>query len=367
MRILFCNKYNFPFSGTEVYLFEVMRLLRAHGHETALFSMADSRGNPSPYDAHLVDPIDFKQDSGIWNKAKRAAHAVYSIQARRKIRGMIREFRPDVAHVRNIYHHLSPSILWEFKAQGVPVMYHVNDFKLLCPSYNLVSKGEACEACKGGAFWHSLRVGCYPRIGARMALATEAYTHRFLKTYEKCVDQFLAPSAFVRNKFAEHGWDASKFEVLPHFQEIPAANPANGGTDGTVLYFGRLSAEKGVADLLYAMKQIPELQLVIAGDGPQRSELECLAQHLGLQNVRFAGHVNADERNALIAKSQFTLMPSHAYETLGKTILESYAMGRAVIASDRGSRRELIREGETGLLYPCGDGNGRSRVCDSTS
>lgn len=355
MRILFCNKYNFPFSGTEVYLFEVMRLLRAHGHETALFSMADPRGEATPYDPYLVDPIDFKEQSGVWEKAKRAAHAIYSIEARRKIRAMIREFRPDVAHVRNIYHHLSPSILWELKAQGVPVMYHVNDFKLLCPSYNLVSKGESCEACRGGAFWNALNAECYPKMSARLALVAEAYTHRFLKTYEKCVDQFLAPSVFVRNKFAEHGWDATKFEVLSHFQDVPAENVPEPNENGAVLYFGRLSAEKGVADLLHAMKQIPELQLIVGGDGPLRGELERLVQALGIRNVRFVGHINAAERDALIAQSRFTLMPSHAYETLGKTILESYAMGRAVIASDRGSRRELVRDGETGLLYTCGD------------
>ncbi len=94
---------------------------------------------------------------------------------------MIQEFRPDVAHVRNIYHHLSPSILWELKAQNVPVVYHLNDFKLLCPSYNLVSQGEACEACKGGAFWHALQPKCYPGMGARMTLTAEAYVHRWLR------------------------------------------------------------------------------------------------------------------------------------------------------------------------------------------
>ena len=137
------------------------------------------------------------------------------------MRAMIKEFRPDVAHVRNIYHHLSPSILWELKAQNVPVMYHLNDFKLLCPSYNLVSHGEACEACKGGAFWQELKQKCYPGLGARMTLMIEAYVQRWLGTYGKCVDQFLAPSQFVRDKFVEHGWDGSKFEVLPHFQRIP--------------------------------------------------------------------------------------------------------------------------------------------------
>ena len=57
MRILFCNKYNYPFSGTEVYLFEAMELLRSRGHEVALFSMADPQGSPTPYDRHFVPHV----------------------------------------------------------------------------------------------------------------------------------------------------------------------------------------------------------------------------------------------------------------------------------------------------------------------
>ena len=86
MRILFCNKYNYPFSGTEVYLFELMDLLRSQGHEVALFSMANERGERTPYDHHFVPAIDFKAPSRVWSKVEHAAHAIYSTQSRRKIR-----------------------------------------------------------------------------------------------------------------------------------------------------------------------------------------------------------------------------------------------------------------------------------------
>jgi glycosyltransferase involved in cell wall biosynthesis len=357
MRILYCNKYNYPFSGTEVYLFELMELMREQGHQVALFSMADPRGEPTSYDQHFVPHIDFKAKSGRGQKALRAGHAIYSTDARRRIRGMIDEFPPDVAHVRNIYHHLSPSILWELKAQNVPVLYHLNDFKLLCPSYNLVSQGVACEACKGGEFWHAVSSRCYPGMSARMTLAMEAYIHRWLGTYRKCVDLFLAPSRFVRDKFVEHGWDGGKFEVLPHFQKIHALRESQAENDRPLLYFGRLSAEKGVDDLLRSMQKLPHMRLIVAGDGPQRGELQELASALGLSNVEFVGQVGGAQRDALIRKSRFTVLPSHAYETLGKTILESYAEGRAVVASDMGSRRELVHQGETGFLYPPGDVN----------
>ncbi len=356
MRILYCNKYNFPFSGTEAYLFEVMALMRSRGHETALFSMADPRGEPTEYDRHFVPHIDFKKPGGgPLAKVKDAAHAIYSRDAQLRLRRMIAEYRPDIAHVRNIYHHLSPSILWELKAHGIPVLYHLNDFKLLCPNYNLVAKGEVCERCKGNQFWHVITQNCHagPR-GVGLVLAAEAYVHLGLKTYQKCIDRFLAPSRFVKDKLVENGWDRQKIDVLPHFQKLPE-HPPDAPSDAPILYFGRLSTEKGVADLIRAMDYLPNMRLQIAGDGPQRNELQSLAAELGLTNVSFLGHVSSTELDRVIAACRFTILPSRAYETLGKSILESYAWGRPVIASDLGSRRELIVEGETGLLYRGGN------------
>src|SRR5579885_3267565 len=162
MRILFCNKYNFRFSGTEAYLFEVMELLRSRGHEVALFSMQDSRGETTAYDRHFVSHRDFKDKSASWiARTRMAAHAIYSCDARRRLRGMIADFRPDIAHVRNVYHHLSPSIFWELRKQAVPVLYHLNDFKILCPAYNLVRNGEACLRPCTGKYWKMLAKHCY--------------------------------------------------------------------------------------------------------------------------------------------------------------------------------------------------------------
>jgi glycosyltransferase involved in cell wall biosynthesis len=359
MRILFCNKYNFAFSGTEAYIFDAMELMRQKGHIAALFSMSDTRGAATQYDHHFVPHIDFKKQDfkkqrGWFYQARLATRAVYSRETRRRIRGMIAEFRPDVAHVRNIYHHLTPSILWELKAQKVPVVYHLNDFKVLCPSYNFVARGEPCEACKGGGFWHVLEKKCYPGWNAKMTLMVEAYVHKWLGTYKKCVDRFLAPSQFVRDKFVEHGWDPAKFEVLPHFQRVnPGSEPS--ARTAPLLYFGRLSPEKGIDDLLHAMQRLPDLRLVIAGDGPERDRLEQMTAELGLSNVEFRGHIRGAALENTIAGSLFTVLPSHAYETLGKTILESHAHSRAVVASDLGSRRELVEGGKTGLLYRTGD------------
>ncbi len=332
-----------------------MSLVREHGHKTALFSMADPRGEPTAYDRHFIPLVDFKNAGrNPIAQTKLAAHSLYSWDSRRRLRNLIADFRPDIAHVRNIYHHLSPSILWELKARGIPVVYHLNDFKLLCPSYNMVAHGQACERCRGGRFWHVLTEGCYAGTpGSTLLLAAEAYLHKWLSTYRKCVDCFLAPSQFVRQKLIENGWPEESIEVLPHFQRLAEQQPIK--ADGPLLYFGRLSQEKGLADLLAAMQRLPNLRLKIAGDGPQSRELRELAIKLKLSNVEFLGHISGGDLDRTIADSRFTVLPTHAYETFGKSILESYAHGRAVIASDLGSRRELVQHGVNGLLYPIGN------------
>src|SRR5262249_36884866 len=157
----------------------------------------------------------------------------------------------------------------------------LNDFKLLCPTYNLTHRGKSCGQCARGAFWRVVTEGCYHGGRAQGAvLAAEAYAHRWLRTYEKCVDAFLAPSEFVRAKLVEAGWSAERIEVLPHFQRLPAKTPPPPADNAPVLYFGRLSVEKGVEDLLRAKSAMPSVRLVIAGDGPQRRELEDLSRRL---------------------------------------------------------------------------------------
>src|SRR5713101_92004 len=356
MRVLYCNKYNYLFSGTEAYLFELIRRIDERGHDTALFSMDHGRTSSFAGRSYLIPYLDFKDPhAGLLKKARMAAHALYSPSARRRMRACLGDYAPDLAHVRGIYHHLSPSILWELKRQGIPVIYHLNDFKVLCPNYNFVAHGRTCELCLGGNYFHAVTENCHvgPRSAA-MVLAAEAYLHKWLRTYQRCVDLFLAPTEFVRAKLISAGFPAQQIEVLPHFQTLPPEERLV-PEKGYILYFGRLSPEKGLDELLHAMARLPHVPLVIAGEGPERERLESLACDLKLANVLFAGMVEGTKLEQLIAGCCFSVFPSHAYETLGEIILESYAWGRPVIASDLGSRRELVQHGVTGLLYSDGD------------
>lgn len=357
MKILFCNKYNFRFSGTEAYLFDLLDLLREAGHEVAIFAMDCGDGSDRGYRQYLVPRIDFKEArQSLWTCTRKAVHAVYSLSVRRMLAEAIEDFRPDIVHVRNIYHHLSPSVLWECRARNVPVLYQVNDLKVICPTNTLVAQGEACELCRGGAFWHVAAQGCYGGSrSAALVLMAEAYIHKWLKTYSKCVTRIIAPSEFVRRKLLDNGWASEDIDVLYHFQKVAKASDDPSDPNAPILYFGRLSREKGVADLLAAMQRHAHIPLMIAGEGPQRSELETLARDLRLVNVRFVGRLEGADLGHAIAASRFTVFSSHAGEVLGKSILESYAHGKPVIATDLGSRREIVIEGETGILYESGN------------
>jgi glycosyltransferase involved in cell wall biosynthesis len=356
MRILYCNKYNYPFSGTETYLFDLIHRMDAGGHATALFAMDHGHTPAFTGRTYTIPHLEFKDpNASFMKKLRMAAHAIYSPSARAAMRNCLADFSPDLAHIRGIYHHLSPSILWELKRQRIPVLYHLNDFKILCPTYNCVADGHACELCAHGAFHHAVTRGCYsgPRSSA-VVLAAEAYLHKWLRTYDRCVDMFLAPSDFVRGQLIAAGFPAQRIEVLQHYQALPADTDLV-PDEGYLLYFGRLSAEKGVYELLRAMVQLPHIPLVIAGDGPEHSRLQSLVRDLNLKQVLFAGMLHGEKLHKLIAGCSFSVFPSHAYETFGKSILESFAWGRPVIASDLGSRRELVQHGVTGLLYPVGD------------
>ena len=356
MRILYCNKYDYPFSGTEAYLFDLIHQMDTRGQETALFSMDHGHTPAFTGRSYRIPHIDFKDpEAGFVKKVKMAAHALYSPSTRRAMRRCLADFSPD----------------WRTCAEStitcrLRFFGNLRDRAYRCFTTSTISRScvqptilllqaRPCELCSHGAFHHAVTKGCYsgPRSSA-VVLAAEAYLHKWLRTYERCVDMFLAPSEFVRNKLIASGFPEHRIEVLPHFQTLPDDNRLT-PDEGYLLYFGRLSPEKGVYELLRAMVRLPNTPLVIAGDGPERPRLEALTKELNLSQVLFAGMVHGEKLQKLIAGCSFSVFPSHAYETLGKSILESYAWGRPVIASDLGSRRELVQHGITGLLYSDGD------------
>jgi len=353
MRVLAAHKYYWPKAGAETYLFALERLLTEAGHEVVPFAMADPANRPTPWAKHFVSPVEFRGRRGPGDLA-RAARVVYSLEARRKMAALLREAPPDVAHLHNIAHQLSPSILDALAARRVPIVQTMHDYKLLCPVYTFRSRGETCERCRGGHFWHVVErrcnAGSLPLSAVNMV---EAYVHALRRTYDR-VHVFHCPSLFVLAKMLEFGVPRERLAFVPHFVDARAFTPAFGG--GRYAFVaGRLAEEKGVDVLLAAHALVPGLELVIAGDGPRRAALEASLGEGQKGRVRFAGHLTGAAFDEAWAGAACLVLPSTWYEVRPMAIHEAYARGKPVVSSRLGSIPEIVEDGITGRLVPPGD------------
>jgi glycosyltransferase involved in cell wall biosynthesis len=357
MKILFVNKYNHLRSGTERYMFNLKRLLKSRGHRVELFCMAHPQNDPAPFDEYFVPNIDFHRVQPT-EMVRLVNRVLWDRFAAHRIGHVLDLFSPDVVHLFNIYHHISPSILPPIKKRGIPILQTVNDYKLICPNYLLFTNGRPCLRCRNGRYANAVRHRClHGSLRWSMLAAVEMLLHRIMSVYERHVSVFLAPSRFVLAKLHEFGVNPDQTRRLPYC--IPGSGveraPPHGKNRGYVLYFGRLSREKGLATLMAAMSHLSDLELWIAGDGPLRSHLERQTHTLGLSNIRFCGHCRGEHLNQLVAGARLSVLPSEWYEVFGQSVVESLLLSRPVVASRTGGIPEVMEDGEHGLLVPSGD------------
>ncbi len=355
MNILAAHKFYWPKAGAETYLLEIERLLTEAGHRVVPFAMEHPSNRPSPWSKHFVSRVEFRERRNWISDVGRAARLVYNNEARKKLKALIAEAGPfDVAHLHNIAHQLSPSIVDELAARRVPMVHTVHDYKLLCPVYTFRSQGEVCERCKGGRFAHAALRRCNAgSLPLSLTSMAEAYVHRWLRTYSK-VQLFHCPSLFVMAKMLEFGIPREKLAFLPHFVDAQRFTPVFGG-GRYALFAGRLAEEKGLATLLEAHRKTPGLELVIAGDGPLRAQLENALVPEQRARLRFAGHLTGAAFDEAWAGAACLVLPSEWYEVRPMAIHESYARGKAVVSTRLGSIPEIVEDGVTGRLVPHGD------------
>jgi glycosyltransferase involved in cell wall biosynthesis len=358
MRVLSINKFHYRRGGAETAYFAHADLLARHGHDVIPFSMQHPQNEPTPYARYFVSNVELRdRGAGLRTRVATAGRMLYSREAAQKVDALVRETRPDVAHVHNVYHQLSPSILPVLAKRGVPVVLTMHDYKLFCPAYTMYANGAPCERCKGGAFYNAALQGCVKGSRAASILcAAEAYLHSALGLYRKHVTTFIAPSRFLATKAVEFGMDASRIEVIPNFVDAP--DMVDQPDRKHVLYTGRLERVKGVHTLIEAFSRsslAASTELVIAGDGEDRASLEAHARSIGAANVRFTGHVTADEVHRLLDDALFTVAPSEWYENAPLSVMEAASHGRACVVSDMGGLPELVRHGETGIVFRASD------------
>ena len=358
MRILQVNKFLYRRGGAEGYLLDLAEQQRAAGHEVEYFGMAHPDNLPMRYAAHFPTHVEFEPPPpDPRGRAELVGRMLWSRQAYRGIGAVIADFAPDVVHMHNIYHQLSPSMIRASVKAGVPVVMTLHDYKLACPTYQFLDQGVICTACVGGSLTSAVKRRCKDgSLAASTIAAVEVGAHRLLKSYDP-VATFVCPSAFLRDQMVAAGLHPGKMVHLDNFTDtqVPVRDAAGSG----VLFAGRLSREKGVDVLIEAAgvlaTDVSGVLVDIVGDGPERGELEHLAQRVALGAVRFHGRVSAQDVRAHLRAARVSAVPSRWYENQPLSVLEAFASGVPVVGSALGGLTDLITPSVDGALVPAED------------
>ena len=201
------NKFFYNFGGTEQVFFELSNILEKNGHQVIPFSMQDKKNKKTDFEKYFPTNLNYKKSS-IFYKIEKfpkiISRVIYSPESRRKITRLIRDTRPDIAHIHMIEHHISPSILYALKEFNIPIVQSVNTYKMVCPAYLLYNKrrGEVCERCIGGRYYNVVINRCLKNsLPASLLVCIEMYVHRWMRVYQNIVDKypnhFLTPSILM--------------------------------------------------------------------------------------------------------------------------------------------------------------------------
>jgi len=264
---------------------------------------------------------------------------------------VLADFRPDVVHMHNIYHQLSPSVLRPVARRRIPAVMTLHDYKLACPTYQFLDHGNLCQACLGGHFQHAILRRCKDgSLGSSAVMAGELFVHTITRAYAP-VQVFICPSRFLEGRMRAAGVFPRRMAHVPHFIETKDIRVKSAPGSG-VLAAGRLSPEKGIDVAIRAVGEIDGAVLDIAGTGPDEASLRRLADSAAPGRVRFHGLVAKAEVERLMLAASVVVVPSRWYENQPMVVLEALARGVPVVGSALGGMPELIDPGVTGDLVP---------------
>ena len=357
MRILLANTRHYVHGGDSSYTFALSEALRAAGHTVSFFAMAGPRNLPDPNSDLFVSYIDFRelnQRRNLRSGVEVLRRSIFSSEAAAKFTRLVERCKPDVVHLQNIHAHLTPSIVLAAERLGLPVVWTMHDYKVLCPNshFRIDATGVLCEACRPGRYHAALTARCKKNslLASAMA-AAEAYAH-WLRGVQQKVHCYLSPSRFLAGKLLEHGWPSERVRHVPNFV-ASAAVPERSHSGTHFLFVGKLEPLKGIDVLLEAAAAAPDSRILLAGgcdDAGVKAKLSRLPA-----NVSYLGVRSAYEIARLMAEARAVIVPSIWYENQPMVILEAFSAGAPVIGSRIGGIPELVADRERGLLVPPGD------------
>lgn len=341
MRVLQVHNDYGIFSGEEAMVESIARLLEKGGQEVRFLRRSSAE----------IPRLPFGRTRAFLN-------GIYSDSSRREVQALVREYRPDVVHIHNLYPFLSPWILRDFRLAGVPVVMTLHNYRLVCPNGLCLSHHEVCERCAGGReYWCVLR-NCEGHLAKSFGYALRNWVARQARLYLDNVALYTSPTLFLRDWLSKWGVPADRIRILPNMNsvggEIATDSPGN-----YVAFVGRLSPEKGVEVLLEAARQCPEIEFRVAGDDLLAGDLKRRAS----DNVRFVGKQGREDLQAFYANARMVVAPSLFYEGFPLVIVEAMVQGRPVVCSRIGGLPEIVEDGMTGFCFTPGDaGELASRV-----
>ncbi|MCD7847485.1 MAG: glycosyltransferase [Oscillospiraceae bacterium] len=354
MKVLMINKFLYPNGGSETYIFKLGDALKAHGHEVQYFGMEhEGRCVGNAVNAYTSD-MDFHGGSKL-SKLTYPIKTIYSSEARKKIRLVLDDFKPDVCHLNNFNYQLTPSIIleirkWEKESKHkVKIVFTAHDYQLVCPNHmmNNPNTHENCEKCGHGAFMNCTKGKCIHGSTAKSAVGTMEATFWKMKGTYKQIDTIICPTQFMKSKMDYNPVFKSKTVAMLNF--IDTVEWKDTAKKDYVLYFGRFSEEKGIKTLISVCKELPDVQFIFAGTGPLEDEIK------GVKNIKNVGFQTGEALEKLIREARFSIYPSEWYENCPFSVMESQMYGTPVLGADIGGIPELITVGKTGELFESGN------------
>lgn len=368
MKILLVNKFHYRKGGAETYYFDLAEGLRSLGHEVVFFSSRSGGNEPCAQEPYFTRERSYDGGGLSPARIRDGLSAVYSLDARENFNRLLEAERPDLVHLNLVQRQLTFSILDAPALKGAPVVYTAHDYGLICPNYLMLDgSGRVCDACVRRGLRSCVRERCIRGSYAKSALAAmESHVARARGCHDR-IDRIVAPSRFMRDELVEGGVPEGKISVIHNFAS-PGLRACAGTTGGAtdkrnryLLFFGRLSREKGVDVLIEAYASVRDrlvrrMPLVIVGDGPERGALERLALELGVADrVLFAGFRTGASLERYVERASLAIVSSRCRENYPYSVVESFAHGTPVVGTRMGGIPELVTDGETGFLCECGD------------
>lgn len=354
MNVLQINNYHYVRGGPERYSFELVGLLKRHGHSTCYFSVEHPENLPSEFSAYFGTEMSFDTKQSVAKKLQTTFRMLYSFENNNKMKRLLTDHKVDIAHAHNIYGRVCPSVLDVLRKRGIPIVMTIHDYKLMCPVYTLYRNGHICTECLTTGKYRVIRNRCTKgSLLQSIVHWLESKIHEMLDIYNKNVAFFCCPSVFSLKKHAEIGLPEERLVYLPNFVNVTEYDPKY-EIGGYILFVGQLSRHKGILTLLRAVKGHNILVRVV-GDGPLRGECERFARDDGVSHVIFEGYERGKKLRKLYQDAAFLVIPSEWYENAPMTILEAFAYGKPVIGSKIGGIPEMIESGRTGMLFTAGN------------